>query len=462
MGSAVMGNGALLAAPDQNATVVATTVPVVVAQNPDAPVESPAQTGGVVFGSSSTSPVEDQGAVAQNALPTAPTSGAITPVAPDYYTPQRQATGEGFSKLPLRVGLTLGLIYDDNINISATHQQSDFLQVLTPTITLETSRPDENHPFYVGVTFDPTIAFYDDHDNNNYVDFHVSANAQYKNGDFLAGVTQSYDTYNGANIQFGGRLFNEVFNTRLYASMPITEKINWDIEGIQTITNYDQGYNNNQWLADTYFDYAITGKLRLGAGGEFGFLNFVDGYQTNGGQVAAQSNNNDQTFQQFNLRAIYAYNEKLSYTGKLGFETRQIDNGASTITPVVDIGALWSPFVHTTLQFDGFRRTVAAIAQRNTNYDYTGCDLALKQGFLENFTAGLDLGYNNSNYINVTPSQTYSGLTYNYYTVRPSITWAPNKHFTTSVYYQYQKNASTIPGSGFEDNQVGISGSVAY
>lgn len=469
LGGAALTTGSLWAAPDASQLKL---MPLLIAATDDATPSaslagstspSPTQTSTPPTG---TSPTQTTYGVDQSAYSnpyiaqsnSATVSPSVTTLADDYYAPQIAA--QGTSKLPIHFGLALGVIYDDNISIRNTNKQSDVITVITPSLTFETGRKEEDRPTYFSLTFDPNIQFFADHSNNDSVDYHVGAVGQKSFGKLIVGLSQAYDTFNGPNIDVGNRLFSEVYTTRFYGSYPITGKIGWDWEAVQKINNYDQGYDNDEWFGDMYFDYAVTGKTRIGIGGTAGAIAFQSGFNP-GSTGLVQPSNSDQTYQQGNIRVIYDYSDKLSLTAKIGGEVRQSDNGADTATPVADIGVIWKPFHATTITGNIFRRTVAAISQNNTNYDYTGADINFKQGFCRFYSANLNLAYSNSNYHNLVPTETYSGLTMNYYTIRPSLDWHPNEHFAASLYYQFQKNASTL-SNRFEDNQVGISGSVAY
>jgi hypothetical protein len=400
--------------------------------------------------------------VTDTVQPGGPPSGQSGPMnlTSDYYTPKVVANGT--SKLPIRFGIAAGILVDDNINISKEDRQSDVIEILTPSFILETGRADQNRPTYASLTFDPDIQFFDLHQSDNTIDYHVLAQGEKTwNGKLVTGLSQAYDTYSGPNIDVGGRLDSEAYTTRLYGSYPLTHKINCNWEALQVLTDYDRGYDNVEWKGDTYVDYQVFPKTRIGVGIEGGYVDFINGF-TAGSSGIEQGPNLNQIYAGVTVGFAYTYSKKLTATGKVGYEKRQYEGAGSSLNPIADFDLLWTPFTDTIARLDVSRHTIQAIHDQNTDYNYTSVGVTLNQKIFRDFSLGMIISYSNSEYFSFDPTVSSTGLTLDYYTLRPSLQWRPDQNYAFSCYYQFEKSVSTEENGGFRDNQIGITASLSY
>jgi hypothetical protein len=384
---------------------------------------------------------------------TAPTttSGGGPLVGPGSATPAPTPVVAGYSgfKIPFLFGVGLNTVYDDNIYIRSNNRVGDFYWTVTPSVEYQTrqidqeldsldTQPENYFHFY----YKPEFAEFLQQTQNDFIDHHAEANYVLSMPRLQLGLDSGFNTSHYPNVDFGGRLKATYFTDRFYWQYVVTNRLTLGGDTAMTLSRYEQGIDTNDFTNTAYLDYELSAKVKLGVGTTLGHVEVAD-------------SNPGQNYEQFYLRSSYQVRDKISLTGQAGAEVRQYDGGTSTTSPNFTVGAIYQPFDSTTLQLQGRRRTVPSISQYSADYNDTDVALIMRQRLLHEVYVNLRTSFEHDDYFNVRSGNS-TGLTYDYFTIRPSIEWDWNKYAKFTAYYEYQDNHAPSASLGFYDNSVGF------
>lgn len=394
----------------------------------------------------------------------------------NYYAPSVAAKDEQ-TRLPVLFSLDFQTIYDDNIYITRDGHKADMIYRTTPKIVFESTRlekwersksktksestkvgddeaqssadEEETQPEnYFRASYAAIWQKYNKYFTNDSLDHSAQVFYRHNSEKSLLELSQTFTTYDGPNVDVQGTLQQTTYGTRVFGSYAVASKTTLELEVVQTDNRYDVGFNADETAISPYINYEISPKLTLGVGTIVDFLYISSGI--------------NQTSQQPNLRAVYKYSDKLSITARAGFEIREFAGyNYERKSPMFSLGSQWTPFEHTSVNIDGYRRTAPSIGSANQDYDATGLAVQLRQVFLTKYFAALRGTFEHANYFYGSNGLS-SGRKQDYYSVRPSIGYMPNDMLTFSVYYQYSENIASPEFNKFRDNQIGFQGSFSY
>src|SRR4029434_8606490 len=113
----------------------------------------------------------------------------------------------------------------------------------------------------------------------------------------------------------------------------------------------------------------------------------VIGVGATGGYTTVDTPNEDQTYEQVNVRATYQVTGKVSLNASAGVEFRQFqDSGVGEhVSPVYELGGNYQPFDGTTINLTGTRRTMNSAVLTGQDYEVTSIIAGIRQRFLKRF-----------------------------------------------------------------------------
>jgi hypothetical protein len=173
--------------------------------------------------------------------------------------------------------------------------------------------------------------------------------------------------------------------------------------------------------------------------------------------------NEDQTYEQVNVRATYQVTGKISLNASAGVEFRQFENSGvdDHVSPVYELGATYQPFDGTTINVTGTRRTLNSAVLTGQDYEVTSIILGARQRFFQRFYAGFTGGYEHSEYFDA-----LAGIGANrkddYFFIEPGIDVTLTSFWTMGIFYLHRDNSSSLERFSFYDNQVGIRTSLIF
>ena len=335
------------------------------------------------------------------------------------------------------------MMYDDNIYISP-NKQSDVLWTITPNVMVGAGDYHEQEANFLTVAYTPSFIFFTDQTANNAIDHDAQLNGQWRPGPWKFGLQQGYQNYSGAVVDVGNRVNRQIYSTGLEATYEVSPRTSFELEGRQSINNYERLRSYNEWTVAGWVDYEVMPLLKAGLGFTGGFVDVRQGV--------------NQTYQQVLGRVTYSLTELMDLRASAGGELREFQgNQKDRANPVFTLGATYRPLENTTFKLDAYRRSQASVLLlTDQNYTTTGFNGSVRQVLFENYALNLIGGYENSDY---TSNRLGASATRqdNYYFAQFGVDWTVLDHLTVSAFYQYRSNDSSESSHSFNNNQVGLS-----
>jgi hypothetical protein len=352
-----------------------------------------------------------------------------------------------YGPFDVRPSLKAGVVYDDNIFISSSDEESDFVWNITPGLMLGSGDYVGEQANFLTLFYAPSFILFTDNTDEDAVDHDARMRAVLMEGPWKVTLDQRFQALSGAQVDVGDRVDRNVYATHLALQYEISPKTTLEVTGRQLINDYDRLSDFNEWNAGVAADYAITPKVKLGLGVVGGWLD-VDGSA-------------NQTYQQVLLRASYTLTEKVMATGAIGAEFRQFQGDEDNRTSgVFDLGVTYRPWVNTAVRVEGYRRNQNSVVLADQNYTATGFSAGVRQMFRDKYAVSLAGGYENADY-DATSTSVNANREDNYFLVRVGFDWTVIDRLTFGAFYQYRQNDSNTPFE-FTNNQVGLAAAYQF
>ncbi|MBA3960635.1 MAG: outer membrane beta-barrel protein [Chthoniobacterales bacterium] len=364
-------------------------------------------------------------------------------------------------RLRYQIGLTLRTVYDDNINISKFDRQSDLYTTIEPTINVGFGDPDNN---FLALTYSPSAFIFISHSENDTLQHIISLAGQYRfpqitvnlseeiqilDGTGLNSATGTGTDFTRTNLDVSGRTRLNVYSTRVDANYSLTGKTFLTADLSYSLSDYSTLLSSSVISGNVYANYIYSPKLSIGLG-------------ATGGYDTSESRNDNQTFEQINVRASYELTGKVSASISAGFEFRQTEGGGSDNgSPVFDGTILYQPFDGTSVSLLLSRRTENSATLAGQDFHSTQATLSIRQRLLQRFFVGLSIGYENSTYF-TTGAGFDSNRSDDYFFAQGSIDFNITNFWTAGVFYFYRESSSSFDLFSFYDNQIGFRTSFTF
>lgn len=358
--------------------------------------------------------------------------------------------GLGQRKLPFYFGLDLGEMYDDNILISPDNEKQDaFITHITPSIDYQLGDQTSPHMNYLNLYFAPSIYIYDKGGHFNRIDYNGDINYQYTWTRLQLGLEQNYQHLTDASLDEGTLVSRNIYTTKAYGDYLYNDDLTLYATGTQQISNYPT-LDLTEWDLDTFALYQVAPKLQIGAGPRFAWLDI--------------SGAPNETHQDLLARLRYVPDSKFVVSFEGGAEYLQYQGPtASRVLPIFDMNITYMPILDTTLFVSANKSTNNSFDLRGDTIDSSQVQAGASQVFLQNFTATVTGGYNNSQYQgNQGDSQGGQTRQDDYFFAKGALQWTPNQWLQVQASYQYSNNDSTFEQFGFTDNQVDLQTTVKF
>jgi Putative beta-barrel porin 2 len=377
--------------------------------------------------------------------------------------PVRTADGSDVSAVPRRFAyefrLRLTGVYDDNINLSHSDRISDYYFTIEPGITIAFGDITGSERNYIRLDYAPSAFLYVDHSEDDAVQHVIRLDGQYHFPHLTLGFSQDVALLDGTNL------------TTTTTTGVLTNSVNLDVSGRTRVNLYTTRFHGSYDLSDKTFlsggveysvaDYATLISSQNLAGNIFINYNYspklVIGIGATGGYNTVDTPNQNQTYEQVNVRAAYKVSGKVSLNASAGVEFRQFeDNTVGThVSPVYELGGTYQPFDGTTINLTGTRRTLNSAVLADQDYNVTSIIAGVRQRFLQRFYVGVQAGYEHSDYFNVIGGISATRKD-DYFFVEPGIDITLTSFWTMGLFYLHRQNSSSSDIFSFYDNQFGL------
>jgi Putative beta-barrel porin 2 len=335
-------------------------------------------------------------------------------------------------------------IYDDNIFLSAPgREQSDFVFLFTPSISYRRGDTATRHGSYIAANYTASGSLFADHSEENSLDHSFRFDAQKQFGKLALGADGKYQRLSGATVELSDRVDRDEAGARLRARYDLSSKTSVEASGGWSTVRYREGTleDYDEWVAETYVGYQVTGRTRVAAGGAVGQLD-VEGQE-------------GQDYTRALVKVTTEPSGKLTLDAKAGMEWRNTEAGSQD-TPVFNVTAEYRPTARTSLSGAVYRDVSASGSLEGENVTRTGGSVRVQQKLGSALTASVEAGYEQLEYDATESGAPESRREDEYFFVRPSLRYERREGRRLELYYSHREDNSTINLYDFEAGQVGL------
>jgi len=338
--------------------------------------------------------------------------------------------------------------YDDNINLSHTHQQSDLALAVEPGLAFGLGDFQTEQSNFLIVDYTGRWTSYLDHTSADAYEQFATLRAQFVTAKWKFNTNFQFFDLNDVDIDSGARTSRQIYDTVQVASYELSEKDFVELQGQNTVRDYQIGAGSVEWQGRGFYNYRWDPKLTLGGGVAGGLLD-IDGSQ-------------GQTYEQVLLRGHYDPTPKVSIQTQAGLEVRQLASGGDKVTPVFDLDCDYRARAGTVIDLNAYRRIVGSNSLVNQDYTATGVGVSVAQEMGINWLATLKGGYENNSYFAISSESAFAAREDNFFYISPTLQYRLNDHAKVALFYNYRQNQSNNSDRSFGDNQTGLRATFTY
>lgn len=369
---------------------------------------------------------------------------AVSPLSPEQ-TPPELLDGPIVEPTDAWVfSVDVASVYDDNIRLSSTDAQQDFLFVMSASIAWQWGDVRLKRGSWARVYYEATAVAFAEQSDENSVDHDFQAGVQKRAGRLATALEGRYRRLSGATPDLGDRVQRDDYQARLSGVYELSGRTFLEGNASWNAVRYQEAglADYDEFLGGMFAGYEVSGRTKVSAGGAVGQLRVADAGR--------------QDFQRALVKVNRASTGALGLTGKAGAEFRQTRSG-NNITPIFAVTADYEPVEDSTrVTAEVFRETVASGALAGENYLRTGGALRLSQRLGSRFIAGLEAGYEQLKYEETTAGAE-SGRADDYFFAKPSLKYEFNTRRRAEVFYSFREDDSSLEDFSFTANQWGLS-----
>jgi hypothetical protein len=345
---------------------------------------------------------------------------------------------------PWKVNLhaSAGSYYDDNIFISPTGRQSDFVTLLSLGGGLILGDYTTRQDNYFVSDYTAIEEIFERHSNQDSFEQSASLQGQLVLAHLTLHANFELQDTADEDIDVGTRARRQIYTGQGSARYDVSDKTYLMATAQVTISDFAAYIGSNDERAGLSFNYLPDPNLTLGVGVLGGVLN-VD-------------NSASQTFEQLLASLQIAATGKFTFDASAGVEDRQTPDNNGFVTPVFQVDGNYKPIEGLNLTLSAYRRVINSAFYVGSDYIATGVSMGAKYELSERFTVLLEAGYMNADYRSVSAGAGISRED-NFIYVRPALRYMASKYCNIDLYYFYRNDASTVRTSAFNDAQVGVS-----
>jgi hypothetical protein len=291
--------------------------------------------------------------------------------------------------------------------------------------------------------YSPTVVLFTDHTEFNTVDHAAKLSGVWPFSKLTLGFSQDFALASSVVLGVADRVEHRSYNTLLTSRYEVSEKTSFEINGRQSITEYEQAglINSKEWVSDNWFNYEFMPKLSLGAGLAVGYLD-VEGFPS-------------QLYERLSARTVYTATGKLDLNAAVGGEHRAYSGSGSDFYPVFSIGGVYRPTPILNISLNAFRQEQNSAYVAGQNYVSTGFTLTAQQTIFERFAITLTGSYYSLEY-HTTSGGLATTRSDDVFSVRPGFDWVIRRNLRAGVFYSYRHNTSSDAFFEYSNNQVGL------
>jgi hypothetical protein len=348
--------------------------------------------------------------------------------------------------------------YNDNIFISNSNEQEDFIYTIAPGIAVgrgefrnelaslgsyETRfNPDRSDILavenYIFVHYVPSVTLFAQNGSENTFNHDVTLDGQYEWKRLTIGLKARYQTMNLPDVDLGERIERELFTGILTSKYDLTGKTSIELNFFNYVRDLARDrVDSMEVRGQAWVNYQVKPKISLGVGFSYGYVDLSRGPS--------------QSYQQVLSRLRYRATEKVRFDLTAGVEFRDIQGLANRTNGIFSLGVSYLPFDGTSVYLQGYRRMVTSANFPPANFVVTGVDAQFRQRFAKRFYFVVAAGYQKVDYEFFTsPIQRDDDVYY----IHPSLGMDITSWLSCEIGGQYRRNESTRQRNDFSETTV--------
>jgi hypothetical protein len=402
--------------------------------------------------------------------PASPTS-AVNPVASSVPMPSPAANRVDANESEWRfVGqLRLQATYDDNILIRPSNEIDDTIFHVAPSLAFgignfrtavapyaaiphfiaRTGEEDLPRREYAFISYTPDAVFFHNYDGENAVNHDVRLAARKERETWNTQGELRFQRVTDADIEFGRRLRQTYYTANAVGERTLSGKTFGGLGVRAYRAEYVGGNTSTDLRGNTYFDYQVAPKTRLGLGIAAGHL-----WVGNGA---------DQTYQQPLAQIKYQPTAKLSFTGQAGEEFRQYDSDIPDRSRFVfALNGNYDANDATAFNLSARRETQSSAQYSGENIVATFYQGGVRQRLMQRIYVSLLGGFVRNQYENNVPLPAGLGRRDDFLFYRASSSFDVTRRGTLEFSYEHRQNESTLRNFDFDQNLVSLAASFLF
>lgn len=348
--------------------------------------------------------------------------------------------------------------YDDNIFISHSNAQEDFIFTIAPGVAVgrgdfknelanlgsyeERFNPDRSEMAepknYIFVHALPSVTLFAEHSDENSFNYDVTLDGQYEWKRLTLGIKARMQTLNLPDVDLGERVERSIFTGALTSRYDLSGKTSFELNFFNYIRDYSgDKVDSVEYRGQAWANYQVRPKITLALGLTYGQVELSSGPS--------------QSYEQVLLRMRYRATEKVRFDLTGGMEFREIQGVSNPTNGVFSAGLTYTPFDGTSIYVQGYRRNVTSAGSPPSAYTVTGVEVQFRQRFWKRYYAVLAAGYQNSAYDYFTSSDTRND---NVFYIHPSIGMDITQWLSCELGMTYRQDDSTVEKYSFSETTV--------
>lgn len=342
----------------------------------------------------------------------------------------------------LELHVLLATAYDDNIFLSKSNAQSDYVVRVGPSIAYTKGQPRDGSGGFVQFAYRPTAVAYAEHSSENRVDQDAALTAGWKGKTVKTTYTGGIRKLGDATADTGRQTDRIEIANELRVAWSPREKVVTEFAVGHTASDYadPKFIDSNETYGEAAVRYAYSPKTALGVVYRAGQLHIGDAGK--------------QTTQQLAATMDWLPREKIRVAIKAGAEHRQTDNG-SDAHPIVQARVEWQPRQETKIYISGYQREETSAYLAGQNYTVKGATAGVSQRLGDKWTARLEGGAEAATYSQVAGTGT-AGRKDKIWFVRPALEYQFNDKCNLFLYYRMSDNSSSDKDFGYRQQTIGL------
>lgn len=347
----------------------------------------------------------------------------------------------------LNLHASAGSRYDDNVFISSSDQEHDFITSLTAGggITLGDYTVRQNN--YLISDYTGIGELFGHYTNEDAYEQSASLEGQLLFGHLTLHGDFTFQDLADEDIDIGARARRQFYTGHGSARYDISDKTYLMATAQVTVAHYDLYLGSNDERGGISFNYLPDPNVVLGVGATGGVLNVQD--------------SGSQTYEQLVATLQIDATGKFTLDASGGLEDRQTPTDNGLFTPVLNITGDYKPFDGLHLNLTAYRQINNSAYYAGSDFITTGVTVGGQYEISARFILLLQGGYANSDYREIAGSGNVSRND-DYFFVRPGFRYIASPYCNLELYYFYRDNQSSIDTSTFNDTQVGATVNLAY